>query len=102
MGNLTGLLAKIKTAIEAETTTLKGRHDVNSSFVENVTHHSIRLTLKQIPEQSPILAEMIQDGKILLVGAIYNIETGVVNFFEDEMITAKSYPGHDIAAGIYT
>ena len=93
LGNLTGLLAKIKPAIEAGVATIKDSHDINSSLVENVTHNNIRLTLKQIPEQSPILAKMIHDGKIILVGAIYNVETGAVNFFEDEMITSKSYQG---------
>ena len=91
IGNLTGLLAKIKPAIEAGVATIKDSHAINSSLVENVTHNNIRLTLKQIPEQSPILAKMIHDGKIILVGAIYNVETGAVNFFEDEMITSKSY-----------
>ena len=93
IGNLTGLLAKIRPAIDAEVATMKDVTSVNSNFIENVTHHNIRLTLKQIPEQSPILAKMIQDGKIILVGAIYNVETGAVNFFEDEMITSKSYQG---------
>ena len=93
IGNLTGLLAKIRPAIDAEVATMKDVTSVNSNFIENVTHHNIRLTLKQIPEQSPILAKMIHDGKIILVGAIYNVETGAVNFFEDEMITSKSYQG---------
>ncbi len=93
LGNLTGLLAKIKPAIEAGVATIKDSHGINSSLVENVTHNNIRLTLKQIPEQSPILAKLIRDGKIILVGAIYNVETGAVNFFENEMITSKSYQG---------
>ena len=76
--------------------TVKDVTSANSNFIENVTHHNIRLTLKQIPEQSPILAKLIQDGKIILVGAIYNVETGAVNFFEDEMITSTSYQGQHL------
>ena len=91
MGNLTGLLAKIRPAIEAEVATMKDKTSVNPAFVENVTHHNVRLILTQIPDLSPILAKMIQDGQIILVGAIYNVETGAVNFFEDEMITSESY-----------
>ena len=100
LGNLTGLLAKIKPAIEAEVATLDDKTSVGPAFVENVTYQNIRLTLKQIPEQSPILAQMVQDGQIILVGAIYNVETGAVNFFEDEMITAESYLGHDMTRSI--
>jgi len=102
IGNLTGLLAKIKPAIEAEAAAIKDRTSVSPAFVENVTHHNIRLTLKRIPEQSPILAKMIQDGRIILVGAIYNVETGTVNFFEDEMITSESYLGQHLAGNILT
>jgi len=91
MGNLTALLAKIRPAIEAEVATMKDSSSVNPAFVENVTHHNVRLILTQIPDLSPILAKMIQDGQIILVGAIYKVETGAVNFFEDEMITSESY-----------
>ena len=56
----------------------------------------------QIPDLSPILAKMIQDVQIILVGAIYNVETGAVNFFEDEMITAKSYQAHAKAGSMLT
>jgi carbonic anhydrase len=94
MGNLTGLLAKIRPAIEAEVATMKDSTSVNPAFVENVTYHNVRLILTQIPDLSPILAKMIQDGQIILVGAIYNVETGAVNFFEDEMITSTSYKGN--------
>src|SRR5688572_23185680 len=86
MGNLTGLLAKIKPAIKAEHSTTNARTSGNSTFVENVAHLNVQLTLKQIPQQSPVIAEMIADGKIILVGAMYNVETGVVDFFEDEII----------------
>ena len=97
IGNLTGLLAKIRPAIDAEVATMKDVTSANSNnFIENVTHQNVRLTLKQIPEQSPILAKLIQEGKIILVGAIYNVETGAVNFFEDEVITSKSYRGQHL------
>jgi carbonic anhydrase len=102
IGNLTGLLTKIKPAIEAEAAAIKDRTSVSPAFVENVTYHNIRLTLKRIPEQSPILAKMIQDGQIILVGAIYNVETGTVNFFEDEMITSESYQGQHLVGNILT
>ncbi len=100
--NLTGLLAKIRPAMAVEAATVKDKTAVNPTFVENVTHHNVRLTLKQIPEQSPILAKMIQEGQIILIGALYNVETGAVNFFEDEMITSESYQRRRIAGSIFT
>ena len=91
MGNLTPLLAKVKPAIEAETSVKENRNADNPVFVENVAQLNVHLTMKQIPERSSILAELIQNGKVALVGAMYNVETGVVDFYENEMITGK-YP----------
>ena len=86
MGNLSSLLSKVKPAIEAEIITEENRTASNSSFVENVAKLNVLLTLKQIPEQSPIVAELIKNSKVILIGAIYNVETGVVEFFENDEI----------------
>jgi carbonic anhydrase len=86
MGNLSSLLSKVKPAIEAEVITEENRTANNPFFVENVARLNVLLTLKQIPEESPIVSELIENGEVILVGAIYNVETGVVEFFENEEI----------------
>lgn len=91
MGNLTALLKKVKPALDAEVTTKDNRNARNAEFVEKVSDLNVRLTLKQIPEQSEILAEMIQKNEIALIGAMYDVETGEVNFYESEMITSENY-----------
>lgn len=89
LGHLSALLSKVKPAINAENVTHENRTANNSSFVENVAKLNVHLTLKQIPEQSPILADLIQSGDVALVGAMYNVETGLVEFYEDEMIDGE-------------
>lgn len=91
IGNLTGLLSKIKPAIAAETASGNRATSENPSFVEDVARHNVSLTLKQIAEQSAILREMVKNGEIILVGAMYHVETGTVDFFEDEMISSETY-----------
>lgn len=91
MGNLTTLLKKVKPALDAEVTTKENRNASNSEFVEKVSDLNVRLTLQQIPEQSEILTEMVQKGEIALIGAMYDVETGEVKFYDDNMITFKSY-----------
>lgn len=86
MGHLSTLLEKVKPAVNAESTTTENRNSANSSFVENVAKLNVRHTLNQIPQQSPILAELIQHGKVVLIGAMYNVETGQVEFYENEII----------------
>jgi carbonic anhydrase len=83
MGNLSGLLAKVQKAVDAEQLTKDNRNANNTRFVENVAKLNVLLTLKQIPEESPILRELIESGAVTLVGAMYNIETGVVHFYND-------------------
>ncbi|WP_207430921.1 carbonic anhydrase family protein [Sabulibacter ruber] len=82
LGNLTGLLNKIKPAIEQESTTTEGRDGSNPTFVRNVTENNVRLTMEQIRKTSPIIAELESQGEIIITGGIYDVETGEVTFFD--------------------
>jgi carbonic anhydrase len=86
MGNLTPLLAKLQPAINDETTTEKDRNSKNSVFVENVSSINVRRTVNEVMQRSSILNEMIENGEIGICGAMYNVETGVVDFYKDTMI----------------
>lgn len=86
LGNLTGLLDKFKPAIEAEKQTQHDRSSANSIFVENVARLNVLYTLKEIPRRSQLLNELIREGKVILVGGMYNVETGVVDFYEDQIV----------------
>jgi len=90
LGNLTTLLEKVKPAIDAEIETKGNRNAGNTRFVENVAELNVRHTLKQIPAQSAIIAQLLLHGEIALVGGMYNVETGIVEFYENEMVTAES------------
>jgi carbonic anhydrase len=90
MGNLSGLLNKVRPAIKAEVFTHANRNAGNTAFVENVARLNVHLTLRQIPEQSAIISELIKNGDVALIGAMYNVETGLVEFYENEMIAGKN------------
>ena len=83
MGNLTLLLNKLQPALKSETTVLKNRNSANSEFVEKVADINVHLAVKEIVERSTILSEMIEKGEIGICGAMYNVETGVVEFYDD-------------------
>jgi carbonic anhydrase len=40
------------------------------------------LTIDRIHAESPILSEMEKSGEIMIIGAMYDINTGAVNFFD--------------------
>lgn len=88
MGNLTALLSKIQPSVLAETTETK-RDSSNLSFVEKVTSINIKNTVNNILERSPILREMIHNSEIGLIGALHNISTGEVEFYEDTFVFGK-------------
>lgn len=83
MGNLTELLSKIQPAVYQEKETLKERNASNSTFVENVAEINVKRNVKSIIERSSILEQMIENGEIGIVGAMHNIETGEVLFYDD-------------------
>ena len=82
LGNLTGLIEKIKPAVNQETTTTENRNSSNAIFVENVAELNVSLSVKNILLKSPILADMVKNEEITIVGGIHNISSGEVKFFE--------------------
>ena len=59
------------------------RNSKNEKFVENVSALNVKRGVKTIIERSFILEEMLDKGEIGIVGAMYNIETGEVEFYKD-------------------
>jgi carbonic anhydrase len=82
LGHLTSLLKKIKPAIESEHTIAENRTADNDSFVYKVTEQNVHLTIDQIREESEIIADLESEGNIKIIGAMYDVETGKVTFYE--------------------
>lgn len=83
MGNLTELLSKLQPAVYQETSSKENRTSTNKEFVENVATINVKRSVEQIIERSYILEQMLEKGEIGVVGAMYSVKTGKVNFFED-------------------
>jgi carbonic anhydrase len=86
LGNLTSLLKKIEPAIAHETATVGDRTSANADFVERVAELNVLLVKQQILERSPVLAAMIENGEIALIGGMYDVETGAVEFYDSSML----------------
>ena len=79
LGNLTGLLGKIRPAVDA--TDYKGERSAkNYSFVDAVARKNVELTMAEIRRRSRVLAELETSSAIKIIGAMYDLETGVVEF----------------------
>ncbi len=84
LGNLTSMLSKIKPAVEAvaEPKDASLRNSSNPEFVDNVASKNVLIAIDNIMKDSPVLAEMANNGDIKIVGAMYDINTGAVDFYE--------------------
>jgi carbonic anhydrase len=80
LGNLTGLLDKIRPAVAAVRDVPGEHNSKNHAFVEAVGELNVRQTVAQILEMSPVLRELEKAGKIKVAGCIYDLETGHVRF----------------------
>jgi carbonic anhydrase len=81
LGHLTGLLGKIQPAVAAVPVPANG-DNAAPERVDAVAKKNVQLALKQIRERSPILSALIRDGEVGLVGALHDLDSGRVTFFE--------------------
>ena len=99
MGNLTELLSKIQPAVYQEKATTKDRSSKNSDFVENVAEINVKRNVKNIIERSFVLEQMLEEGQIGIVGAMHDIESGKVIFYDEVMyIKDELNPEFTVAA----
>lgn len=83
LGNLSTLLNKIEPSVYFERTTTTERSSKNPAFVQRVCDIQVRRSVEAIIERSLVLRQMIEARQIALVGAMYSVDSGVVEFFND-------------------
>lgn len=90
MGNLTHLLKKIAPAVDQACEESKDNcSSTNPQFVEKVTRLNIHNSLQSILENSTIIRTKVEDGSIILTGAIYCVSKGTVELIPlEETVTA--------------
>ena len=84
LGNLTQMLEKIAPAVNAiaiETTPDVDKSSANLDFVNKVSVKNVELTIDKIKADSPVLNEMYAKGAIEIIGAMYDVKTGLVTMY---------------------
>ncbi len=82
LGNLTQMLDKIAPAVQAiKTADGEDRSSKNIDFVNKVSKKNVELTIENIKKSSPVLKEMLDDGDIKIIGAMYDVASGEVSFY---------------------
>lgn len=82
LGLLTATLANINPAVKAVKGEYTPRNSTNADFVQAVTDINVNLTMQKLRTRSVVLRDMIDKGEIGLVGAMYDVNTGKVTFYQ--------------------
>src|SRR6056300_1247638 len=84
LGNLTSLLSKINASVmeTTEPTDPSMRNSSNLPFVNEVAKNNVLRSVENIRVKSNVLRRLEEDGKIIIAGAMYDVSTGVVSFFD--------------------
>lgn len=82
LGNITKVMDELKPAVDSVKGYDQDRTSRNTDFVKAVTKENVRLTMEKIKEGSEIITSLIFEGKLKLLGAIYDVKTGKVEFLE--------------------
>lgn len=82
LGLLTATLANIKPAVDGVQGNYTPRSSKNAKFVQAVTEMNVQLTMQKLRARSVVLREMIAKNEIGLVGAMYDVSSGKVKFYE--------------------
>lgn len=80
LGNLTGLLARIKPAIPGTQFTGE-KSSKNPTYVDAVARTNVQIAIDNIRRRSPVLANLEKEGAIRVAGAMYSLTDGRVEFF---------------------
>jgi carbonic anhydrase len=88
--NLRSIVDRVRLSVEVfmHTDVIRD-HD---HLVREAVRANIRVSANHLRHGSQILEQLIQTGKLLVVGAEYSLETGVVEFFDGIPTAAKSDP----------
>lgn len=59
--------------------------ELTTAFIDQVTAINVHYNIQYIIRHSPILKQMLDQGEIKILGAIYNVKTGEVEFIDDSI-----------------
>lgn len=82
LGNLTATLSNIRPVVEKTNPVSGQKNSSNEEYVQAVAKNNVVYNIDYVRTNSPILKEMEESGRIKIVGAFYDMETGKVEFIE--------------------
>jgi len=78
--NLRSIVDRVRPSVEG-LLAVEPRPD-NDVIVNEAVRANIRASVRNLRKGSEILEQLVQDGQLVIVGAEYSLETGIVEFFD--------------------
>ena len=82
LGNITSLVNNIKPAVKISGKFEGEKSADNPQYVHEVCQNNVHNTVSQIRKRSSIIKNLEKEGKIKIVGAMYDMDSGKVEFFD--------------------
>lgn len=68
---------------------------LTATLVDDIARLNMLHSLRQIYQESPVVAELVDSGKALLVGAMYDVATGRVKFLDSKEEILRGVGRHE-------
>jgi carbonic anhydrase len=86
--NLRSIVDRVRPAVE---TVIRGGGDRDpEALLRDAVRANVHASVKHLRHGSELLEQLVRDESLLVVGAEYSLETGVVTFFDDVLGEASS------------
>ena len=84
--NLDSLVTEIQQSVDLSTCKREGAWlpGEKAAYANEVSRRNVLRTMRMIMERSSTLEALVREGKLMLVGALYDIQTGMVSFFQTQ------------------
>jgi len=82
LGNITSMLLNLRSAV-ASVTEIRGKSSsADESFVAAVARQNVLMNMEKIVRDSSIIAEMVENDEVRIAGCMYDLASGVVDFYD--------------------
>jgi carbonic anhydrase len=83
LGHLTSLLEKIKPAVKEASREMKTHDCADSAFIDKIAEENVEDVMRAISRRSPVIRKLVEEGKVKIVGMMYDLNTGNVAILKD-------------------
>lgn len=92
--NLDSLITEIQKSVDVTTLKKPGQWQPGemAAYANEVSRRNVLRTMRKLRERSATIDGLVQDGRVAIVGALYDIQTGRVSFFQTAQSGVATLP----------